>query len=78
MIYHIARIHDVYSCELKAAVRRIDETCATFVIRLTGEWLKAWPIVDRAPLMHMMEERRREKERWHQIQAVESWAAMRL
>ena len=31
-------------------------------------WLKAWPLVKRAPLMHWIEDRRKEKDRLHPIQ----------
>ena len=32
-------------------------------------WLEARPLVERAPLMHWIEERRREKDKLHLIQA---------
>ena len=33
-------------------------------------WLKARPLLERAPLMHWIEERRREKDKLHLIQAI--------
>ena len=33
-------------------------------------WFEAWLLVERAPLMHWIEESRREKDKLHLIQAI--------